>query len=101
MAEITAKLVNELRSRTGQGLMECKKVLAEVGGDIDKAVDRFRTMGIKPSLLERAAGEGQVFAFASADGQRGALIEIKCNTDFTAKSDPVQRIAEFASRVLL
>src|SRR5207244_2097920 len=100
MAEITAKLVNELRSRTGQGLMECKKVLTEVGGDIEKGVERFRTMGVKTSVLERAAGEGQVFAFGSADGQTGALIEVNCNTDFTAKSTPVQRIAEIASGVL-
>lgn len=58
-------------------------------------------MGVKTSVLERAAGEGQVFAFASADGQRGALIEINCNTDFTAKSAPVQKIAALASGVML
>jgi hypothetical protein len=53
MPEITAKLVNELRAKTSQGMMECKKALTEVGGDIEKAIEYFRKKGIKTSLSER------------------------------------------------
>ena len=89
MAEITAKLVNDLRAKTGQGMMECKKMLTEAGGDLDRAVDLFRKKGVKASLAERAASEGRVFGAKSADGKSAALIEINCNTDFTARSEPV------------
>ena len=54
MAEITAKLVNDLRSKTGQGMMECKKMLTDCGGDIEKAIEGFRKKGVKASLSERA-----------------------------------------------
>jgi len=101
MAEITAKLVNELRAKTGQGMMECKKMLTEFGGDIDKAIDGFRKKGVKASLTERAATEGQVVGVVSEDGKAGALVEVNCNTDFTAKSDPVLKLAANAARLLL
>jgi elongation factor Ts len=101
MAEITAKLVNELRAKTGQGMMECKKALTETGGDIDKAVDYFRKKGVKTSVAGRAATEGRVGVKASADGKRAAIVEINCNTDFTAKSEPIQRIIAQALDLLL
>jgi elongation factor Ts len=101
MAEITAKLVNELRSKTGQGMMECKKALTEVGGDLDKAVDYFRKKGVKASLSERAASEGRVVGVVSDDKKAGALVEVNCNTDFTAKSEPVLKLAANAARLLL
>ena len=68
MAEITAKAVNELRATTGQPMMECKKVLTEAGGDMEKAKEIFRKKGVKSSLTERAASEGRVFG--AADRQR-------------------------------
>src|SRR5690242_5354504 len=101
MAEITAKLVNELRSKTGQGMMECKKALTEVGGDLEKAVDYFRKKGVKASLAERAATEGRVVGVVSDDKKSGALVEVNTNTDFTAKSDPVLKLAANAARLLL
>ena len=74
MAEITAKLVNELRSKTGQGMMECKKALQETGGDLEKAIEYFRKKGVKASLGERAASEGRVFGVATDDGKSAAIV---------------------------
>jgi elongation factor Ts len=101
MAAITASLVNELRAKTGQGMMECKRMLTETGGDIEKAIDGFRKKGIKTSITERAASEGRVVGVQSADGRTAALVEVNCNTDFTAKSEPVQQLATNAAQLLL
>src|SRR3954466_12638756 len=100
MAEITAKLVNDLRSKTGQAMMECKKMLTECGGDIEKAIEGFRKKGVKASLGERAASEGRVLGVATDDGKAAALVEINCNTDFTAKSEPVLKLGTEAARLL-
>src|SRR5262245_40819783 len=99
MAEITAKAVNELRARTGQGMMECKKVLTEAGGDIEKAIEIFRKKGVKSSLQERAAGEGRVVG--ACNGSAATLVELNCNTDFTAKSEPFMKLATDAANALL
>jgi elongation factor Ts len=101
MPEITAKLVNELRNKTGQGMMECKRALAETAGDVEKAIDYFRKKGIKTSITERAATEGRVIGAAAADGKSAALVEINCNTDFTAKSAPFQELGAIAAKLLL
>src|SRR6266566_6266463 len=101
MPEITAKLVNELRARTGQGMMECKKMLTEVAGDIDKAIDAFRKKGVKSSLAERTASEGRVTGVAAKDGKSAALVEVNCNTDFTAKSEPIAALGKGAAEALL
>src|SRR5206468_6799744 len=101
MPEITAKAVNELRSRTGQGMMECKKILTEAGGDIEKAIEMFRKKGVKSSLQERAASEGRVSGVAAEDGSAGALVELNCNTDFTAKSEPFLKPVTLAAPTLL
>ena len=100
MAEITAKLVNELRAKTGQGMMECKKMLTEFGGDIEKAIEGFRKKGVKASLSERAASEGRVLGVATEDGKAAAIVEINCNTDFTAKSEPVLKLGTQAAQQL-
>lgn len=96
MAEITAKAVNELREKTGQPMMKCKQVLTEAGGDIAKAIEIFRKQGVKASLAERAATEGRVYGAQA--GNAAALVEINCNTDFTAKSEAItalgNRLAE-------
>ena len=101
MPDITAKLVNDLRAKTGQGMMECKKALQETGGDIEKAIDYFRQKGVKTSLTERIAGEGRIIGARSTDGKSAALVEVNCNTDFTAKSDPVQKLGAIAAQALL
>ncbi|MCC6424626.1 MAG: translation elongation factor Ts [Phycisphaerales bacterium] len=101
MAAITAALVNELRAKTGQGMMECKRMLTETGGDIEKAIDGFRKKGIKTSITERAASEGRVIGVQSADGKSAAIVEVNCNTDFTAKSEPVLQLATSAAQLLL
>lgn len=99
MAEITAKMVNELRAKTGQGMMECKKALQETGGDVEKAVEYFRKKGVKTSVLSRAANEGRVLTTLLND-KTGVIVEVNCNTDFTAKSDPVTKILEAAVKLL-
>src|SRR5688572_13922413 len=100
MADITAKLVNDLRAKTGQGMMECKKALQEVGGDLEKAIEYFRKKGVKASLSERAASEGRVLGLATEGGKAAALVEINCNTDFTAKSEPLLKLGTEAARLL-
>ena len=101
MATITATMVNELRAKTGQAMMKCKQVLTEAEGDMEKAIAIFRKQGVKSSLAERAATEGRVIGAVSADGKVGALVEINCNTDFTAKSEPVQALGAAAAQSLL
>jgi elongation factor Ts len=89
MAEITAALVKELRELTGLGMMECKKALAEAGGDIKKAEELLRVKsGAKANkAASRIAAEGVVGTYVSPDGKVGALVELNCETDFVAKND--------------
>jgi elongation factor Ts len=101
MAEITAQLVNELRAKTGLPMMKCKQLLTAAGGDLQKAFDAARKEGLKDSIRERAATEGRVAAGTSADRKAAAAVEIVCNTDFTAKSEAVERIAAAAVKKLL
>ncbi len=101
MAAITAALVNELRTKTGQGMMECKKALTESGGDMDKAIKYFRDKGVKTSVTERVAGEGRVVATAADHGHVAAAVEINCNTDFTAKSDAMGKLLEASLHKLI
>jgi elongation factor Ts len=101
MPDITAKMVNDLRSKTGQGMMECKKALVESQGDMQKAEDYFRKKGVKASIAERSATQGRVSGVLSDDGKSGALVEINCNTDFTAKSPAIEALAMSAAKILL
>ena len=101
MAEITAKLVNELRAKTGQPMMDCKKMLEKTGGDLQAAIDEFRKKGVKASLAERAATEGRVAAVVSEDKSAVAAVELNCNTDFTAKSEPFLKLNAKAAQALL
>ena len=89
MAEITAGLVKELRELTGLGMMECKKALAEAGGDLKKAEELLRIKsGAKASkAAARVAAEGVIGSFISPDAKLGALVELNCETDFVAKND--------------
>ena len=97
---IPAKLVKELRDRTGAGMMECKKALEETDGDIEKAVELLRVkLGDKALKLGgREASEGTVQSYIHANGKVGVLVEVDCNTDFVAKNDD---FIEFAKEVAL
>jgi elongation factor Ts len=99
MATITPALVNELRAKTGLGIMECKKLLSEADGDVAKAVQAAREKGVKTSITERAATEGRVHC--DSNGTVAAAVEINCNTDFTAKSDTVLAVLKLAVGKLL
>jgi elongation factor Ts len=89
MAEISAGLVKELRELTGLGMMECKKALAEAGGDLKKAEELLRIKsGAKASkAASRVAAEGVIGSFLSDDAKVGALVELNCETDFVARND--------------
>ncbi|MBO8127589.1 MAG: translation elongation factor Ts [Peptococcaceae bacterium] len=86
--EISAKLVKELRERTGAGMMDCKKALQETGGDIEKAIDYLREKGLSKAAKKagRAASEGIVDSYIHSNGKIGVLIEVNCETDFVAKT---------------
>src|SRR5947209_924628 len=87
--EISAKDVKALRERTGAGMMDCKKALAEAGGDVEKAIEILRVKQGKKiqDLGERTATEGTVQAYIHAGAKVGVLVEVDCNTDFVAKND--------------
>ena len=99
---ITAKMVQELRGRTGAGLMECKKALTECGGDVEEAVDNLRKAGLKGA--EKRAGretsEGRVRAFVSDDGHVGSMVSLTSETDFVSRTDDFAGMAlELAEHV--
>ena len=89
MAEISAKIVMELRGRTGAGMMDCKKALAATEGDIEKAIDFLREKGLASAAKKqsRIASEGIVGAYICEKCGIGALVEVNCETDFVAKTD--------------
>ena len=87
--EIKASDVKALRERTGAGMMDCKKALAEAGGDVEQAIEILRVRQGKKiqDLGERTASEGTVQAYIHAGAKVGVLVEVDCNTDFVAKND--------------
>jgi elongation factor Ts len=95
MAEISASMVMDLRSRTGLPMMECKKALAETGGDMAKAEDLLRVKsGAKASKAAgRIAAEGVIGLFVALDAALGAMVEVNCETDFVAKNDDFRAFA--------
>lgn len=86
---ITAEMVKQLRERTGAGMMDCKKALAQTDGDIEKAIDLLREKGLAAAAKKasRLAAEGVVESYIHAGGRIGVLVEINCETDFVAKTD--------------
>jgi len=85
---ITADQVKQLREMTGAGMMECKKALAETGGDLNKAIDALRKAGIAKAekRADRAASQGRIESYVH-DSRIGVLIEVNCETDFVARTD--------------
>ena len=86
---ISAAQVKELREKTGAGMMDCKKVLQEADGDMDKAVELLREKGMAKAekKSDRIAAEGLVDSYIHAGGRIGVLVEVNCETDFVAKTD--------------
>jgi len=91
--EVSASAVKDLREKTGAGMMDCKKALAETGGDVQKAIDYLRQKGLAAAAkkADRVAADGAVGAYVHPGGKIGVLVEINCETDFVA------RTAEFQS----
>lgn len=89
MAEISAGAVKELRERTGSGMMDCKKALAETNGDVEKAIDYLREKGLAKAAKKasRTASDGRIFHYVHNNFKVGALLELNSETDFVAKTD--------------
>lgn len=89
MAQVSAKLVKELRQQTGAGMMDCKKALGENDGDINKATEWLRQKGITSAQKKqgRVAAEGLVDSYIHTGGRIGVLVEVNCETDFVARGD--------------
>jgi elongation factor Ts len=99
---ITAKMVSELRSRTGAGIMDCKKALSETEGDIDDAIKKLREQGLRASEVKggRATEEGLIISYIHPGNRVGTLVELNCETDFVARTEQFQKLAtEIAMQV--
>ncbi|MBL1174373.1 translation elongation factor Ts [Pantanalinema sp. GBBB05] len=102
MADISAKLVKELREKTGAGMMDCKKALTETDGDIEKAAEWLRKKGI--ASAEKKAGkvtaEGLVDSYIHTGGRIGVLVEVNCQTDFVARNEDFKNlVSDIAKQV--
>jgi elongation factor Ts len=105
MAEITVSMVKELRERTQAGMSDCKNALVEAGGNLDAAVEVILKKGLVKAAARagRIAAEGEVRTHVSADGKRGVIVEVNCQTDFVARGDDfkgfVTKVVEVASKL--
>lgn len=93
--EISATSVRDLREKTGAGMMDCKKALAECAGDMEKAVDWLKKKGLNAADKKagRTAAEGIVLSYVHGDGKIGVLVEINCETDFVARTEDFKNFA--------
>lgn len=98
MAEITAKMVKELRDATGAGPLECKKALTETDGDVEKAIDYLRERGIAKAAKKLGAGrsmnEGVIEIYQHFNKRIACIVEVNCETDFVAATEPFQALAK-------
>ena len=101
MAQITAAMVKELRERTGSGMMECKRALQETNGDLEAAVEQMRKSGMAKADKKagRTAAEGLVAIQVS--GQKAAMVEVNCETDFVARREEFQSFADAIAKIVL
>lgn len=92
--EISAQLVRDLREKTGAPVMDCKKALQEVAGDIEKAIDRLREKGLKASHRKagRSAHEGLIDAYIHPGNKIGVMVEVNCETDFVARTEKFKEL---------
>jgi elongation factor Ts len=97
--EISASLVKELREKTGAGMMDCKKALAETSGDFEKAIEFLRKKGIASASKKagRATKEGAVSSYIHGEGKVGVLVEINCETDFVARTEQFRQFVKDVS----
>lgn len=102
-ATISAADVKKLRDLTGAGMMDCKKALAESGGDFEGAIDILRKKGQKLSAkrADREANEGVVIAMVSDDNKKGVVVKLSCETDFVAKNDDFVKLTESFAKIAL
>ncbi|MCI9017073.1 MAG: elongation factor Ts [Clostridia bacterium] len=99
---VTASVVKELREKTGAGMMDCKKVLTETNGDIEKAIELLRERGIAKAAKksDRIAAEGIVAAYVTEDGKIGTVVEVNSETDFVGKNEEFRNfVAEIAEQI--
>jgi elongation factor Ts len=96
MAEVTAAMVKDLREKTGAGMMDCKKALLESGGDVEKAITWLREKGLATAGKKagRSATEGAVGSYIHLGGKIGVLVEVNCETDFTARNEKFQALVK-------
>ena len=96
MAEINAAMVKQLREKTGAGMMDCKKALLEVNGDMDKALEFLRKKGLATAQKRagRAMTEGTIQAYIHMTGKLGVMVEVNCETDFVAKNEDFKEFAK-------
>ena len=96
MAEVTSAMVKDLREKTGAGMMDCKKALLESGGDVEKAITWLREKGLATAGKKagRSATEGAVGSYIHLGGKIGVLVEINCETDFTARNEKFQALVK-------
>ena len=94
MAEVTAKMVKELRERSGAGIMDCKTALKEAGGDLPQAelILRKRGIAVAQKKASRAANEGTIGTYIHPGSKLGVLVEVNCETDFVARTDDFQQL---------
>jgi len=92
--EITAQMVKQLRERTGAGMMDCKQALSETQGNMENAVDFLRKKGLAAAAKKagRIAAEGAVGSYIHGGGKIGVLLELNCETDFVARTEPFQEL---------
>ncbi len=100
MSNITAEMVKDLRAKTGSGIMDCKKALAESGGDLEKALDFLRKKGLATAQKRsgRDTSEGLVQSYIHMGGKIGVLVEVNCESDFVAKNED---FAEFVKNIAM
>src|SRR6185312_9146452 len=94
--DISAGLVKELREKTGAGMMDCKKALAETSGDFEKALEYLRKKGIASAAKKegRVTKEGAVASYIHGEGRVGVLVEINCETDFVARTEQFRQLVK-------
>ncbi|HOO64535.1 MAG TPA: translation elongation factor Ts [Synergistaceae bacterium] len=93
---MSMELIKNLRARTGAGILDCKKALAEVGEDIEKAVDFLREKGLAKAAKKagREASEGSIFSYIHTNSKVGTLLELNCETDFVARTDEFKTLGK-------
>ena len=96
MATISSDAVKELREKTGVGIMDCKRALADSGGDIEKAIDLLRQKGLSSAAKKasRETKEGVISSYIHGAGKIGVLVEVNCETDFVARNSEFQELVK-------